>query len=58
VSDGKTLQLLDAGTGSIRTVAKTEKYLCDFDVSTDEAPVVFSEFALTGSDLMPVKNSR
>jgi hypothetical protein len=56
--DAKTLQLLDAATGRITTVAKAEKGFGTFSVSPDDAYMVFSEAGSGGSDIMLVENFR
>jgi Tol biopolymer transport system component len=56
--DFGTLQLLDAATGKITTVAKAEKHFGGFSVSPDDAYMVFAESGLTGNELMLVENFR
>jgi hypothetical protein len=57
--DYKTLQLLDAATGKIKTVATTDKPSTGgISVSPDDAYIVFAEWGLGGSDLMLVENFR
>jgi len=58
--DHKTLQLLDAATGKITTVATADKpsFGGSISVSPDDAYMVFSTFENTGSDLMLVENFR
>jgi Tol biopolymer transport system component/DNA-binding winged helix-turn-helix (wHTH) protein/predicted Ser/Thr protein kinase len=59
--DLKTLQLLDAATGKIKTVATTDKPsfgLGGISVSPDGAYMVYSEWELGGSDIMLVENFR
>ncbi len=56
--DAKTLQLLDAATGRITTVAKAEKGFGAFSVSPDDAYMVFAEWESGGSDIMLVENFR
>jgi len=56
--DPRTLQLLDAATGKVTTVAKAEKSFASFSVSPDDAYMVFSETERVGSDLMLVENFR
>jgi Tol biopolymer transport system component len=56
--DYKTLQLLDAATGKITTVATTDKPSGGISVSPDDAYIVFAEWGLGGSDLMLVENFR
>jgi Tol biopolymer transport system component len=58
--DAKTLQLLDAATGRITTVAKAEKGFGTgtFSVSPDDVYMVFSEGESGGSDIMLVENFR
>jgi len=57
--DAKTLQLLDAATGRITTVAKAEKgFGTTFSVSPDDAYMVFSEYASGGSEIMLVEDFR
>ena len=58
LSDARTLQLLDAATGKITTVAKSEKQFGAFSVSPDDAHMVFTEFEVTGNDLVLVENFR
>ena len=61
VSDARTLQLLDAATGKITTVATADKPSFSDDgisVSPDDAYMVFAEWELGGSDLMLVENFR
>ena len=59
--DRKTLQLVDAATGRITTVAKAEKESFGnfgISVSLDDAYMVFAEVEPSGSDLMLVENFR
>jgi len=57
--DAKTLQLLDAATGRMTTVAKAEKgFGTTFSVSPDDAYMVFSEYASGGSEIMLVEDFR
>ncbi len=62
--DPRTLQLLEAATGKIETVANLEKYFGgfgdfgSFSISPNDAYMVFSEWDYTGSDLMLVENFR
>jgi serine/threonine protein kinase len=59
--DRKTLQLVDAATGRITTVAKAEKESFGnfgISVSPDDAYIVFAEVEPSGSDLMLVENFR
>jgi Tol biopolymer transport system component/predicted Ser/Thr protein kinase len=62
--DLKKLQLFDAATGKITTVAKAEKYSFGggfgggISVSPDDAYMVFAEVVSGGSDLMLVENLR
>jgi hypothetical protein len=58
LSDEKTLQLVDAATGRITTVARLEKtlYWGGITVSVDDAYVIFPEWEAGGSDLMLVEN--
>jgi Tol biopolymer transport system component/DNA-binding winged helix-turn-helix (wHTH) protein len=57
--DPVTLQLAEAATGKIVTVARADKRPfgnCNISVSPDDAYVVFSEAKMNGSDLMLVEN--
>jgi len=56
--DAKTLQLLDAATGRITTVAKAEKGFGTLSVSPDDAYMVFTEMESGGSEIMLVENFR
>jgi len=56
--DAKTLQLLDAATGRITTVAKAEKGFGTLSVSPDDACMVFTEYGSGGSEIMLVENFR
>jgi len=61
LSDVRTLQLLDAATGKITTVATADKPSFGengISVSPDDAYIVFSESVFGGSDLMLVENFR
>ena len=62
--DDMTLQLADAATGKITTVAKADKSFFGgafgggISVSPDDAYMVFAEGKINGSDLMLVENFR
>jgi len=59
--DAKTLQLLDAATGKITTVAKAGRDsfgTTGISVSPDDAHMVFAENESTGNELMLVENFR
>ena len=59
--DERTLQLADAATGKITTVAKADKYSfgnCNISISPDDAYMVFADARVNGSDLMLVENFR
>ena len=59
--DPTTLQLADAVTGRITTVAKATQYSfgnCNITVSPDDAYMIFSEDKVNGSDLMLVDDFR
>jgi hypothetical protein len=61
LSDEKTLQLLDAATGKITTVATADKPSFGDDgisVSPDDAYIVFAEDEFAGSDIMLVESFR
>ena len=62
--DDTTLELADAATGKITTVAKADKYSFGgafnggLSVSPDDAYMVFAEGKINGSELMLVQNFR
>ena len=61
LSDAATLELADAATGKIRTVAKADKYSFGgfgASVSPDDAYMVIAEAKTNGSDIMLVENFR
>jgi len=61
LADPNTLQLLDAATGRITTVAKAEKDSFGYtgiSVSPDDAYVIFTAGKCTGSDIMLVEDFR
>jgi Tol biopolymer transport system component/DNA-binding winged helix-turn-helix (wHTH) protein len=61
LADPRTLQLLDAAAGKIRTVAKADKYsfgTYGISVSPDDAYMVFTEVENGGADIMLVENFR
>jgi eukaryotic-like serine/threonine-protein kinase len=61
-SDAKTVQLLDAASGKIRTIAKLDKNSVDtydgISVSQDDAFMVFAQPDRDGADLMLVEGFR
>jgi len=60
LSDPTTLQLLEASTGKIRTVARAKDYSFGecIAVSPDDTSVIFAELEWSGSNLMLVENFR
>jgi hypothetical protein len=60
MSDERTLQLLDAASGRISTVAKLDKNSVThgMSVSQDDANMVFSQLDRVSADIMLVENFR
>lgn len=61
LSDSTTLQLADAATGKVSTIAKADKYSFgngNISVSPDGEYMAFTDAKINGSDLMLVENFR